>query len=143
MVTAETMLGGVPGVSPSASLDEAARLLRETGLCVLPVQTGIDIVGSISEKDLALKGCVTSPYRAGTIVADVMTAEPVLCGASAPAEDALAPMAGAGIAAVIVVGANGRVVGVATLAQVLDGLKRPLPEGPLPNSVKRVRGEPL
>jgi CBS domain-containing protein len=52
-------------------------------------------------------------------------------------------MARSGMTAVVVHNDDGQIVGVATLAQVLDGLNRPPPDGPASDAVKRVRGEPL
>lgn len=143
MVTAQTMVADVPPVSSDASLVEAARLLRDTGLAVLPVHTDGHIVGSISEGDLAVKGCAAGRNLAEATVAEIMTSHPLLCPATAPVETALELMARAGTAALIVQDAQGRVIGVATLAKVLEGMSRPPPEGPVPDSVKRVRGEPV
>jgi CBS domain-containing protein len=143
MVIAEVMLADLPTVPPGASLVEAARLLRRTGAELLPVRSASGIVGYVSEKDLALKGCGSGGDPAGIVVADVMTEDPVVLPGSAPAELALELMARTGMTAVVVRNDDGRIVGVATLADVLDGLNRPPPEGPVPDSVKRVRGEPL
>jgi CBS domain-containing protein len=143
MVIAEVMLADLPTVPPGASLVEAARLLRRTGAVLLPVRSASGIVGYVSEKDLALKGCGSGGDPAGIVVADVMTEDPVALPGSAPAELALELMARTGMTAVVVQSDDGQIVGVATLADVLDGLNRPPPEGPVPDSVKRVRGEPL
>ena len=143
MVIAEAMLADLPAVPSSASLVEAARLLRKTGIALLPVRSASGVVGYISEKDLALKGCGSGGDPAGIVVADVMTEDPVMLPGSAPVEMALELMARAGVAAVVVRNSDGQIVGVATLALVLDGLSRPPPEGPIPDAVKRVRGEPL
>jgi CBS domain-containing protein len=143
MVIAEAMLADLPAVPSSASLVEAARLLRKTGSTLLPVRSGGGIIGSVSERDLALKGCGSGGDPAGIMVADVMPEDPVMLPGSAPAEVALELMARTGMTAVVVHNNDGQIVGVATLAQVLDGLNRPPPEGPIPDSVKRVRGEPL
>jgi CBS domain-containing protein len=137
------MLADLPTVPPGASLVEAARLLRRTGAVLLPVRSASGIVGYVSEKDLALKGCGSGGDPAGIVVADVMTEDPVALPGSAPAELALELMARTGMTAVVVQSDDGQIVGVATLADVLDGLNRPPPEGPVPDSVKRVRGEPL
>ena len=52
-------------------------------------------------------------------------------------------MARTGMTAVVVHNNDSQIVGVATPAHVLDGLSRPPPDGPSPDSVERVRGEPL
>jgi len=143
MVIAEAMLADLPAVPSSASLVEAARLLRRTGTVLLPVRSASGIVGCVSEKDLALKGCGSGGDPAGIVVADVMTEHPVMLPGSAPAELALELMARTGMTAVVVHNGDGQILGVATLAHVLDGLSRPPPEGPIPDAVKRVRGEPL
>ena len=143
MVIAEAMLADLPAVPSSASLVEAARLLRRTGIVLLPVRSASGIVGCVSEKDLALKGCESGGDPAGIVVADVMNEDPVMLPGSAPAEAALELMARTGMTAVVVYNNDGQIVGVATLALVLDGLNRPPPEGPIPDAVKRVRGEPL
>jgi CBS domain-containing protein len=72
-----------------------------------------------------------------------MTEDPVMLPRSAPVEVALELMARSGMTAVVVHNDDGQIVGVATLAQVLDGLNRPPPDGPASDAVKRVRGEPL
>ena len=143
MVIAEAMLADLPAVPSSASLVEAACLLRRTGIALLPVRSASGIVGYVSEKDLALKGCGSGGDPAAIVVADVMTVDPVTLPGSAPAEMALELMARIGLTAVVVRNNDGQIVGVATLAHVLDGLSRPPPEGPIPDSAKRVRGEPL
>jgi CBS domain-containing protein len=143
MVIAEAMLADLPAVPSSASLVEAACLLRRTGIALLPVRSASGIVGYVSEKDLALKGCASGGDPAGIAVADIMTEHPEMLPGSAPAEVALELMARTGITAVVVHNNDGQIVGVATLAHLLDGLSRPPPEGPIPDSVKRVRGEPL
>jgi CBS domain-containing protein len=143
MVIAEAMLADLPAVPSSASLVEAARLLRRNGIVLLPVRSASGLVGYVSEKDLALKGCGSGGDPAAIVVADVMTEDPEKLPGSAPVEAALELMARSGMAAVVVHDNAGQIVGVATLAQVLDGINRPMPEGPIPDSVKRVRGEPL
>ena len=143
MVIAEAMLADLPAVPSSASLVEAARLLRRTGTVLLPVRSASGIVGCVSEKDLALKGCESGGDPAGIVVSDVMTEHPMMLPGSAPAELALELMARTGMTAVVVHNGNGQILGVATLAHVLEGLSRPPPEGPIPDAVKRVRGEPL
>ena len=143
MVIAEAMLADLPAVPSSASLVEAARLLHRTGIVLLPVRSASGIVGCVSEKDLALKGCGSGGDPAGIVVSDVMTEHPMMLPGSAPAELALALMARTGMTAVVVHNGNGQILGVATLAHVLEGLSRPPPEGPIPDAVKRVRGEPL
>jgi CBS domain-containing protein len=143
MVIAEAMRADLPAVPSGASLVEAARLLRRTGTVLLPVRSASGIIGYVSEKDLALKGCGSGGDPAGIVVADVTTEDPVMLPGSAPVEVALELMARSGMTAVVVHNDDGQIVGVATLAQVLDGLNRPPPEGPVPDSVKRVRGDPV
>jgi len=52
MVIAEAMLADLPAVPSSASLVEAARLLRKAGIALLPVRSASGVIGYISEKPL-------------------------------------------------------------------------------------------
>ena len=63
------------------------------------------------------------------------------CSAT-PHSTALELVARIGMIAVVVHNNDSQTVGVATLAHVLDGLSRPSPEGPSPDSVERVSGGP-
>jgi CBS domain-containing protein len=62
--------------------------------------------------------------------------------AATPRSTALELVGRTATIAVVVHNNDGQIVGVATLALLLDGLSRPSPAGPGPDSVERVSGGP-
>ena len=147
MKIAELTTRNAPPLAPGATLQEAAAALGAAGLAVLPVMVGDRLVGTLSDRDLALGGCGggldPTHARVSAILGPVPGPGAALCPGDTSLRDALRLMGEQGRAALVVVDGDGRVAGVVSLAGLLDLLGGLLPEeaeGPEPDSVRRVRG---
>lgn len=131
-------------VADSASLQQAAALMGERETDVLAVGDRQHIAGTLSWRDLAIGGCAQGRDPRSTPVSAVMTRSVVFCSLEAELPATLEKMERARLDALFVTGASDRVVGVVTRRRVLEALAHPddQPRGPVPEQVKRMRGEP-
>jgi CBS domain-containing protein len=132
-------------VSEGASLEQAAALMRARRTDVLAVQQDERIVGTLSQRDLALKGYAEGRDPHETATATVMTLRVVTCPLEADLPAALRLADEQGVDALLVRARSGELIGLVTRLQLLEGLAEPdiLPRGPLPEQVRRVRGNPV
>ena len=132
-------------VSDSASLQEAAVLMRDRETCVVAVEQGGRIAGTLSQRDLALKGYGEGRDPDKDSVAMVMTPRFALCPLDTDLIAALRLMGEYGVDALLLGAPSKRIVGLVTRLQVLEELADPdkEPRGPLPEHVRRVRGNPV
>ena len=145
MRTQELMIVTFPSIPATASLQQAGVMLEEAGVALLPVRDGDRMVGTVSERDLAVRGCGQGLDPRVTPVARVM-ADPVSCSADARLQDALALMRSHRVPVLVVHDRQKHVVGLVTTQTLLDALDSLAPVedwGPLPDEVKRVRGDPV
>jgi CBS domain-containing protein len=135
----------VPLVSPSATIQAAAGLLRETGAAMLVVMEGERPTGALYARDLGLDACARGLDPAVTVVREVMRSRLPACSPETAPEQALEQMLKAGVDALAVIDASGRVAGVLGLLRLLSALALRAagePAGPELEHVRRVRGEP-
>jgi CBS domain-containing protein len=135
--------GDCPTVPMTATLQEAARLLARSGLDLLPVTDEERVLGVIGTRELAVAGCGEGLDPASTTVLAVMTEKPEACRIDLPAREALARMRRQGLTAMPVYDRDARLAGVVSIHRLLDSLDEHATQGPEPEYVRRVRGEPL
>src|SRR5438132_4656018 len=107
----DVMTTNVVSVSPSESVDEAARLLTFHDISGLPVCDGKRVVGVVSEADLIGKS--------GSTVGEVMTSPAVTVSESTPLDQVAEQLTARRIRRLPVVDSNGRLVGVVSRRDVL------------------------
>lgn len=106
-------------ISPSAGVDEAARILEAYEVSGLPVVDGDGhLVGVISQTDL-LRGARDGAGRlrrglTSTRVADVMSSPPITVASLTPLSEAAKTMREHGVHRLVVVDVGGRAIGVLT-----------------------------
>lgn len=104
-------------ISPSASLDQAARILAAYEVSGLPVvEADGHLVGVISQTDL-LRGAADrtqpiGPGPSGARVADVMSSPPITVKRLTPLSEAARAMREQGVHRLVVVDEGGRAIGV-------------------------------
>lgn len=132
-------------VPDSAGLQQAAVLMRAWGTDVLAVRQDERIVGTLSQRDLAFKGYAEGRDPHETAVAMVMTPRIAACPLEADLRTALRLMDEQGVDALLVRASSEKPVGLVTRLQLLQGLAEPdkASRGPLPEQVRRVRGNPV
>jgi len=135
------------GVFPdNGSLRKAAVLMREKQADVLLVQQqGERTVGTLSYRDLALKGYAEGRDPDKDSVAMVMSQHIASCPLETDLIAAMRLMTEEDVDTLVVHEPPEQVIGLVTRTRVLEELAQPSKEsrGPTPESVKRVRGAPV
>jgi len=105
-------------VRPGASVQEAAARMRAFDVGFLPVVSGEEAVGVVTDRDLVTRvvGCGLDGRR--TTVADVMTTNVICCEATASIDTVARTMAVLQVRRVLVVGPGRRFLGVIGLADL-------------------------
>ena len=129
----------VVGIAAEASLHEAAALMCEEHVGALVVVTRDQppqVVGILTDRDLALEVLGRTGSAAGLRAGDLAKAPPLAVAGSASLQEAVAAMEKAGVRRLLVVDDDGGVVGIvaaedllAAIAEQLAGLVRALRSG--------------
>jgi acetoin utilization protein AcuB len=126
----DIMTTGVQTVSPTTAAETAWELMRTKGFHHLVVTRGSEIVGVLSDRDAGGRG--GAAVRANRTVADLMTERVVTADPAMTMRRAANLMRGRSIGC-LVVADSGRVVGIVTVADVLEllgrGVERPVVRG--------------
>jgi CBS domain-containing protein len=106
-------------VRPTDTAQSAARTMRQENIGFLPVcdEEGV-VLGTVTDRDLALRLCAEAIDAARTPVADVMTREVIACRPEDDLTTAEHLMARHKISRVLVVDEAAHLVGVITIADV-------------------------
>lgn len=126
----DVMTTAVQTISPSASAEEAANLMRTKGIHHLVVSDGPRVVGMLSDRDVG--GRNGAPVTKNRIVSDLMTTRVVTVSPTRTVRQAANLMRGRSIGCLVVVGRD-RTVGIITVADLLEllgrGVERPAVTG--------------
>lgn len=146
MIVGGISVRAVPRLQLDSTLAEAGRRLRDaaTGIAVV-VQDG-RLIGTVSERDLAVRGCASGLDPQSASVAEVYDPQPLVCAADAGLRHALQLMRENGRVWLVVVDHAQAPVGAVSVNQLLDLLWHLVPEepsGPEPEYVHRVRGDTM
>jgi CBS-domain-containing membrane protein len=113
-------------VDAGASLAEAARRLREhhVGALVVTRATpeGVAVAGVVTDRDLAVEVLARGLDAGAVAVGALVQGEPVAVAESAGVDEALARMREHGVRRLLVAGAQGQLVGIVTLDDLLGAL---------------------
>jgi len=108
--------------TPIASLSEAAAIMRRyrvgTLLVIDPASRSGRPVGIVTDRDLALQGLASE----ATSVAEAMTPVVATVRIDADVHEALETMRAHGVRRLVVMGREGRVEGILSIDDVVDGL---------------------
>ncbi len=104
-------------VNAGVSIKTAHNLMRKYGIRHLPVQTGGNLVGVITDRDLKLSASFEGAEK--MMVDDAMTGDPYTVAVGTPLDDVLGEMVAHKYGCAVVVQDNGKVVGIFT---AIDGL---------------------
>ncbi len=113
----------VEWVSPEASIQEAARLMRSLDVGSIPVcsqnsEQKSEIVGMLTDRDLAIRATAEGLDPVVTKVRDVMTEKLVYCYDDQDVEDAVTIMQSLQIRRLIVLNRENRLVGIVSLGDL-------------------------
>lgn len=106
-------------VPPETTAREAARLMRDEDVGIVPVVEGSRLVGVVTDRDLALR-IVADGRDAETAVRDVMSADRlVTCGPDEELDGAMETMASEQLRRIPIVDERGTLVGIVAQADIV------------------------
>jgi CBS domain-containing protein len=114
----EVMSRSVEVVGPDATLEEAARRMRERNVGLLPVCDGDRLLGMITDRDIAVRGIAEGKDPRTTPVREAMTPEVIWVFEDADLHDAAQLMEENEVRRVVVLNHDKRLVGVVSLDDV-------------------------
>jgi CBS domain-containing protein len=123
MRISECMTPDVLTIRPDERLRDAAKLMLEEDIGVLPVADGDRLVGMITDRDIAVRG-VAAGLDASTPIREVMTEEVLYCFEDQNVDDVAQNMSDMQVRRLPVVDRRKRLVGIITtgdLAREISG----------------------
>jgi CBS domain-containing protein len=121
MKVSEIMAREFETVAAEATIEGAAQIMAELDVVVLPVHDHDGLVGILTERDITIRVVAAGKVPAETKVADVMSSELYSCGPDDDVEAVAGQMRERKIRQVPVLDAQGKPVGLVTLAGVQQG----------------------
>jgi CBS domain-containing protein len=118
MQVLEAMTPDVVSVSPDTTLTEAAWIMKDFDVGLLPVQDGQLLLGAITDRDICMRAAEGRDPRT-TQVRDVITPEVLCCLESDDVGRAAQLMRNARLRRLLVADAEGHLVGVVSLQDLV------------------------
>jgi CBS domain-containing protein len=119
MTVADVMTSFPVTLSPEASIEKAAQIMRDDDVGVIPVVDGLGVlVGIITDRDIVIKA-VAKGHGPDTVIDDCMTHSPHTVAKDTTVEQTMLLMSQEQIRRVPVV-ENGRLIGIVSLADLAN-----------------------
>jgi CBS domain-containing protein len=113
------MTAGVECMKPSATLREAARMMRDLNIGPLPVCGDNDrLVGIITDRDIAIRAVAEGDDPDTTPVSAVMTPKIIYCYEDQDVDEAAHMMEGNQVRRLVVLNRDKRLVGIVSLGDL-------------------------
>ncbi len=123
----DTMTRNPQTLTPDASVAEAARLMDELNVGVVPVCEGERLVGMVTDRDIVVRGIARDLDPRNCKLSDVMSGHVRTVHEDDDIDEVLNEMATAQIRRMPVVDSQDRLVGIVTLGDI--AAKSPVDEG--------------
>jgi CBS domain-containing protein len=114
----DVMVHDVVAIDPSASLAEAAQLMREANVGILPVVEDGQVCGVITDRDLVVRAIAVGADLASTPVGEFATGDPVVAHPDWNLDQAMEAMARAQIGRLPVIDDDNVLAGIVTLGSL-------------------------
>lgn len=118
MKVSEIMTGTVELVSPETGVRDAAKRMADEDVGALPVGDDDELVGMVTDRDIAIRGVGEGKPIDGCTVAEVMSTGVLYCFDDADVADVADNMAQNQVRRLPVVNADKRLVGMVALADL-------------------------
>lgn len=105
-------------IKPTLTVKEAARIMKDEDIGVLPVGTPEKVLGVITDRDIAVRVTAEGKDPAKVKVEDAMTGGHIVCNEDDDIEHAADLMRKNNVSRVLVAGSS-RITGIATIADLL------------------------
>jgi CBS domain-containing protein len=114
----DLMVSDVVAVDPSATLAQAARLMRDHNVGILPVVVNNKLAGVITDRDLVVRALAEGADPTMTEVGEFASTEPICARPDTQLEEAMEVMAECQVGRLPVVDYNDQLVGMVTLGSL-------------------------
>jgi CBS domain-containing protein len=114
----DVMVQDVVTINPSASLAEAAQLMRQANVGILPVVEEGQVCGVITDRDLVVRAIAVGADLASTPVGECATGDPVVAHPDWNLDQAMEAMARAQIGRLPVIDDDNTLAGIVTLGSL-------------------------
>ena len=118
MKVRDVMVQKVVTIEPSASLAEAAKLMREANVGILPVVEDGEVRGVITDRDVVVRAIARDADLTGTLVGDCATTDPIVAHPEWDVDQAMEAMARAQVGRLPVVKNGKTLAGIVTLGSL-------------------------
>lgn len=108
-------------ITPQTPAMEAARVMRDGNIGFLPVGENDRLVGTLTDRDITVRGVAEGTDTRSLAVADVMSPELVYCLEDQDVGEAAALMAEHRVRRLPVLGRDKRLVGIVSLGDIATG----------------------
>lgn len=133
MKCADIMSKQLEYVTESATVQQAAIVMRDSGVGFLPIcDAGGRVIGVVTDRDLATRALAAKLASNTTSAAMVMTSPAVTCIETANIREAEELMAAERKSRLVITDASGKLVGVLSLADLIE-------RTPMRNAVRTIR----
>lgn len=118
MKVSELMTGGVETIDATATLNEAASLMKTYDVGFLPVLEDGKVAGVISDRDIVVRAIAGDSDPRKTTVSGAMTRNVIHCSTEDSLDEAAARMEEKEVRRVLVIDPENRVVGVLSVGDI-------------------------
>lgn len=105
-------------VTPEESLKRAAALMRQLDIGVLPVCSGSQVLGIVTDRDIAVRGVAAGLGPDSACVSDVMTRDVMCATESQDSDELMHLMSDCQVRRIPVVNKNKELVGIVSLGDL-------------------------
>lgn len=128
MRLSELMTPQVQMIQETASIEDAAKLMKEHDIGALPVFNEDRLVGMITDRDIVIRGVAEGTDPMIDQVGQIMSPGVKWCYEDQELEDAVDVMKAEQIRRLVILGLHGRVVGIVSLRNIAHASDNPLLE---------------
>lgn len=118
MLVRDVMSTGMEFVAPETTAMMAAKIMRDNDIGILPVLDGGNVVGMLTDRDMTVRILAEGLDGRRLTVEEVMTPDLLTCSQDDTVEDAAELMADRQIRRLVVLGQDGKAVGIVSLGDL-------------------------
>ena len=123
MKVKDIMSSPVETINSDATITQAAEMMKSFNIGVLPVEQKDEIVGAITDRDIAIRVVAQKLDPESTSVNRVMTTDPICCPEDTDMQEAAKMMEDRKIHRLLVLGSDNEVAGVLSIGDIARKMK--------------------
>lgn len=119
MKVKDIMSSPVEEIRSDATISQAARMMQMSDIGVLPIMKDGDVVGVLTDRDIAIRVVAEGLDPQETSVSEVMSSEIICCSEDSSMEDAATLMEENQVHRLLVLSSANRVSGIVSIADIV------------------------